>query len=346
MGVVGFVQHLEAEVAHGVRALRDGRVDDAGFDEREGVRVDVHGNQGAVREMVALEGFGDGFAALGFKTDESIDFLGAGAASVLQGAIQRGVVAGAGVDDSSDPDAGVVGEKLLVTLEALFEVGLVGDGEEDDVALAAQSADKATSTNAASFDVVRANEEQTAAEGAVRVDGDHRNACGHGLINHWLEQWAVRGGDKNARRTGGDGVAECGDLCLRVVALRAGYPGGNAVLGGGILEAILGCLPVGKLAVHGDEIVSVLLIAIVAAGEARAGKKGERAESEAKSRTHGWLLCKAGAGAGAVRNRKNQGPDVGRTLRLWIIGCEGVAREKARTGVRAFSHGGRGGGRV
>ncbi len=82
-GVIGFEggagvlmdlgERLETDVSHGVRLLGDGGGDAAILDVGERVLIAIHGDEGAVGCIGALEYLRDCFARIRFQADEGVD---------------------------------------------------------------------------------------------------------------------------------------------------------------------------------------------------------------------------------------------------------------------------------
>ena len=273
--MVDLVEGFEADVAHGVGLLGDGGFDGSVLDKVEGVGVGVHGDDGAVGGVGTLEDFGDLDGGGGFEADEGVDFIGAGFGDVALGGVEGVVGVTLDIDYVDDFDSGVAGDFSFIALEALFEIGLAGVGEEDDVAFAVELFDESFTTEAAGGDVVGSDEVEAGAGGSVGIDGEDGDSGGDGGVDVFAEEGGVGDGDEDAGGVAGDGVAEGGEFGAGVEFVGAVFEGGDVIVGGGSFKAGADGLPVGELEVVGYEDVGLRLGVGLAAGDGEEESDGE-----------------------------------------------------------------------
>ena len=155
--------------------------------------------------------------------------------------------------------AGMQRKDILVALQALIEVGLSGHAEEDHVALSAELVDHALAAEVSGFKIVGADEEEAVAVRRVGVDGDDRDIRIDSGVDFRLHECSIRDGNEDAIRVSGDGVVQILQLGLCVVVIRAVDLRSHVVLGGGLLEAGNGGLPIRQGEIVGDEVIRLFV---------------------------------------------------------------------------------------
>ena len=171
----------------------------------------------------------------------------------FHGAVENHAGIAVFVDHLGDFDLRVFGEDIGVATQAVFQIGLLGYGEDDHVALAGETFGEHARTHDAGLIVVGANKEQALAVGSIRVDGDHRHALGDGGIDVLVQEARGAGGDQDAGGLLLEYVLELLVLALGVVSLGAHKFCMDMHLGAGAVETGGGFLPVGDLGISGDE---------------------------------------------------------------------------------------------
>ena len=251
--------------------------------------VSIGDEQAGAISLGAFEGFANILTRGGFETDHGVDLVGAGLGEERLSVIHCRAGVALDVDYLSDLDSGEGGEGILVSLEALVEVGLTDIGEEDDVALAVELGGDALAAKATGLKIVGADEEEAVALGRVGVQGDDRDTGGDGLIDFGGEHGTVADGDEDASGLGGYDILELGDFSLGIEGVRTAHVDGDAVLGGRSLQAREGSLPVGNLDIGGDEVVTITLAVAGASGEQRQNGGGEEYRLLPGLRHTGWI---------------------------------------------------------
>src|SRR5450759_2125066 len=218
--VVHQVHELRAEVAHQSRLLGHRALDDAVFDELERAVVAVHGDDLQLADDVQFLGSRRRAHATG-------SFHAADAGQVrhtLQDSLQS--IGGLGgiallVDDLDHFDAReVLGELVLVALDAFFQVALADLGQDRDLALAADLLGQQLRAHMAGVDVARAQEGQALRAVDFGVQGDDGDARIRSLVDRGLQR-RVEADDQDAGRLLGDSLFESVDHGGHVVVNRA-----------------------------------------------------------------------------------------------------------------------------
>ena len=126
-----FIEHLQTDVSHGVRLLRNGRGDHAFLDPLQSVRIGVHRDDGAAFYAVVTEHSRNFFAGKRLKTDEGVDVFFLVIRQILRGGIEGDARITLHIHNVGELDLRRSFERVLVTMQALFEVWLRGHSEDD-----------------------------------------------------------------------------------------------------------------------------------------------------------------------------------------------------------------------
>src|SRR6266853_4638048 len=180
--MVKSVEHLHANVGHGVWLLSDRGGDAALLYPVERLRISIHRHDNLPFHVVAVEQSGDLFTGLRLETDKGVNFVFF-LADDLGGGIESNTRIALNIDDSGDLDVGRAVERVFVSALTFLQIGLAGHGENNHVAFALEFLRQALSSGEAGLVVVGANEKEPLAGGCVRVDRDYGDASGHGLVN-------------------------------------------------------------------------------------------------------------------------------------------------------------------
>src|ERR1019366_9328022 len=261
--VMQVVEHSGSQVGHGERLLADGGGDVALLHGFQRARVGVHGHDQFAGDVLAAQHFSDFGPVDCGEAGEGVD-LGA-FFHHFHGAVENHAGIAVFVDHLGDFDLRVFGEDIGVATQAVFQIGLLGYGEDDHVALAGETFGDYARTHDAGLIVVGADKEQALAVGSVRVDGDHRHALGDGGIDILVQEARGTGGDQDAGGLLLEDVLELLVLGLGVVGLGAYEFGMDMHLGGGAVETGGGFLPIGDFGISGNEKVLFLHVVLRAA---------------------------------------------------------------------------------
>ena len=148
------------------------------------------------------------------------------------------------VDHIDDLDVGMAEEDVFESLEALFSIGLAGDGEENNISFAVELLRDASAAEPSRFQIIGADKVEPAAGGGIGIDGDHGNACIDGGIDCRLQHRSIGDGNQNAGRLGGNRALQCSQLGLRIIAVRPGDAGRDLILGCSFFETCGCSLPI------------------------------------------------------------------------------------------------------
>src|ERR1019366_9790576 len=178
--VIQVVEQLDPQVGHGERLLADGGRDEALLDGFQRARVGVHGDHQLAGGVLAAQDFGDFRPGDRGEAGEGVHF---GALfHDFHGAVENHAGVAVFVDHLGDVDLRVFGENIGVATQAVFQISLLGDGEDHHVALAAETFGDHARAHDADLVVVGADKEQALAVGFVGIDGNHRHALTDGGI--------------------------------------------------------------------------------------------------------------------------------------------------------------------
>src|SRR5712671_1857276 len=180
------VEHLHADVGHGVRLLRDRGSDSALLYPVERLRVGIHRHDNFAFHVVAVEQSGNLFARLRLKADKGVNFVFF-LADDLGGGVESNPRIALDIDHAGDLDVGRAIERVLVSALTLLKIGLAGHGENNNVAFALELLCQALSSGEPGLIIVGADEKETLAGGCVRVDRDYGDARSDSLINAVFE---------------------------------------------------------------------------------------------------------------------------------------------------------------
>ncbi len=170
--------------------------------------VHVHRHQQGPVGADALEGLTHIFARSRFEANDRVNLRGPGAREVVARLVHGQAGIPLHVENFDHLDAGIVGEDILIPLQPLLQIGLAGDGEEDNVALAVQLRGHARSAQASRLQIVGADEVEPMALRRVRVDRDHRNPGRNCRVDFGLHQLLVGNRDQDACGIQRDHLAE------------------------------------------------------------------------------------------------------------------------------------------
>jgi hypothetical protein len=140
-------------------------------------------------------------------------------------------------------------EAIVVAVQALFQVGLLGHGEDDDIAFALQLLDDQLRAHHAGFVIVGSDEGEPFAGGGVGIDGHDGDALADSGIDIGLHDGGIRDGNHDAGGFNllGENVLEEFVLRFGVEIIGSHHFGLYAQLLGGVHQAGTGALPVGDL---------------------------------------------------------------------------------------------------
>jgi hypothetical protein len=160
---------------------------------------------------------------------------------------------------------GCSAKDIVVATQAVFQIGLLGHGKDDHVALAGETFGEYARSHDAGLVVVGADEQQALAGGSIGVDGNHRHALGDGGIDVVVQEVRGAGGDEDAAGLLLEHVLELLVLGLGIISIGTHELGFDMHLGRRMVEAGGGLLPVGDFDIGGDEKVLFLHVVLRAA---------------------------------------------------------------------------------
>ena len=172
------VEHLHADVGHGVRLLRDRGRDSALLDPVERLRIGIHRHDDLAAHVVAVEQSRNLFARLRLKADKGVDlvfFL----ADDFGGGIESDSGIALDIDHAGDLDVGRAVERVLVAALTILEIGLAGHGENNHVAFALEFLGQALSSDEACLVAVGADKKEPLAGGRI-LRFEETGRCGGG----------------------------------------------------------------------------------------------------------------------------------------------------------------------
>src|ERR1700730_15061547 len=246
------IEHLHADIGHGVRLLRDRGSDSALLYPVECLRVGIYRHDNFAFHAVAVEQSGDLFARLRLEADKGVNFVFF-LADDLGGGVESNSRIALDIDHSRDLDVGRAIERVFVSALTLLQIGLAGHGENDHVAFALEFLGQTLSSGEAGLVVVGADEKEPLAGGRVRVDRDYGDARGHGFINAVFEQSGVGHGQEDARGLLLHRLIQSVALSVGVVGLGTHETDANLRRLGGLGKARAGSLPIRDLKDGGYE---------------------------------------------------------------------------------------------
>src|SRR6202790_5034322 len=213
------VEHLHADIGHGVRLLCDRGSDSALLYPVECLRVGIHRHDDFAFHTVAVEQSGDLFARLRLEADKGVNFV-----FFLADDLGRGIESNSrialDVDHSRDLDVGRAIKRVFVSALTLLQIGLAGHGENNNIAFALKSLGQALPSGEAGLVVVGTDEKESLAGGRVRVDRDYGDARGHSLVNAVFQQSGIGNGQQDARGFLLHRLIQSVTLSLGIVGLR------------------------------------------------------------------------------------------------------------------------------
>src|SRR5258706_12209467 len=196
--MVKSVEHLHADVGHGVWLLRDRSGDAALLNPVERLRISIRRHDNLAFHVVSVEQSGDLFTRLRLEADKGVYFVSF-LADDLRGGVESNTRIALNINHSGDLDVGRAVECIFISPLTLLQIGLAGHAEHNYVAFALEFLGQALSSSEAGLVVVGADEKQPLARGCIRVNRDYGDARGHGLVNTVFEQSSIGNRQEDAR---------------------------------------------------------------------------------------------------------------------------------------------------
>src|SRR5271169_93316 len=214
------VQHLHADVAHGVRLLRDRGRDLPLLYPVERLRIGVHRHNHLAGHAITIEQSGDLFARLRLQADKGVNFVFL-LADNFRGGIKSNSRIALYIDHARDLDVRRTVERVFVAALAILQIGLRGHSENNHVAFALEFLRQAWPSREACLVAVGADKKEPLAGRCIRVHCDYRDARSHRLVDAVLEQSGIGDAQQYARGFLLHRLIQSVALRLGVVGLRA-----------------------------------------------------------------------------------------------------------------------------